>query len=299
MAASHAWHPVRGLRPALSLHFPAPHRISVFVRSGRRWHCHLGVAHRACYPLYAKPTPDFVPYLYAPLYFYLAAALSKLIGVGYAFAALDLYPGNPGKPLRYLRPYPRRDQVPVRKPCRRRTLCSLLPSAGRLVRRWPSGLPVRVPVVTSDLLHPPCPNSAGRSRVARSLSGKTDGPAGRRTRPLCRLAAPATLAVGLATLLAGFAASILVMNHLTGGWYSYYLFGTAKGLPWVMRTAVFYIPVDLLQPLGLAFLLISHPSCACRRYFAAEAQGSTSSSVSRSMPQSGTCAPIAVPQSTP
>ena len=36
------------------------------------------------YPLYAKPTPDFVPYLYAPLYFYLVTALSKLIGVGYA-----------------------------------------------------------------------------------------------------------------------------------------------------------------------------------------------------------------------
>src|SRR5580692_9856452 len=36
------------------------------------------------YPLYPKPTLDFVPFLYAPLYFYLAAALSKVIGVGYA-----------------------------------------------------------------------------------------------------------------------------------------------------------------------------------------------------------------------
>src|SRR5580693_9114099 len=35
-------------------------------------------------PLYTPPTLDFVPYLYAPLYFYLAAALSKVIGVGYA-----------------------------------------------------------------------------------------------------------------------------------------------------------------------------------------------------------------------
>jgi hypothetical protein len=47
-----------------------------------------------------------------------------------------------------------------------------------------------------------------------------------------------------------------VANHLTGGWYSYYLFGTAKGLPWVMRTAVLYIPTDLLQPFGLAFLVL-------------------------------------------
>ena len=36
------------------------------------------------YPLYTKPTLDFVPYLYAPLYFYLAAALTKVVGAGYA-----------------------------------------------------------------------------------------------------------------------------------------------------------------------------------------------------------------------
>ncbi|HEV2620276.1 MAG TPA: hypothetical protein VGU23_10115, partial [Acidobacteriaceae bacterium] len=34
-------------------------------------------------PLYTAPTRDFVPFLYAPLYFYVAAAVSKFIGVGY------------------------------------------------------------------------------------------------------------------------------------------------------------------------------------------------------------------------
>ena len=33
--------------------------------------------------LYTSPTRDFVPYLYAPLYLYLAAALSKIVGAGY------------------------------------------------------------------------------------------------------------------------------------------------------------------------------------------------------------------------
>jgi hypothetical protein len=68
---------------------------------------------------------------------------------------------------------------------------------------------------------------------------------------------PRRMIAGLITLLAGISGSILLMNHLTGGWYSYYLFGTtSKGLSWVLRTAVFFIPVDLLQPLGLAFLII-------------------------------------------
>jgi hypothetical protein len=34
-------------------------------------------------PLYAKPSLTFIPLTYTPLYFYLAAALSKLIGVGF------------------------------------------------------------------------------------------------------------------------------------------------------------------------------------------------------------------------
>jgi hypothetical protein len=46
------------------------------------------------------------------------------------------------------------------------------------------------------------------------------------------------------------------LNHVTGGWYTYYLFGTAKGLPWLTRTAVLYLPSDLLQPFGLALLIL-------------------------------------------
>jgi 4-amino-4-deoxy-L-arabinose transferase-like glycosyltransferase len=34
-------------------------------------------------PLYAKPSLDFIPLTYTPLYFYLAAALAKAIGVGF------------------------------------------------------------------------------------------------------------------------------------------------------------------------------------------------------------------------
>jgi Dolichyl-phosphate-mannose-protein mannosyltransferase len=39
-------------------------------------------------PLYVEPTLDYVPFIYAPLWFYLAAALSKVFGVGFFAARL-------------------------------------------------------------------------------------------------------------------------------------------------------------------------------------------------------------------
>jgi hypothetical protein len=66
---------------------------------------------------------------------------------------------------------------------------------------------------------------------------------------------PRRMALGLVTLLAGFAASLVLINRATGGWYTFYLFGTAKGLPWVIRTGILY-PADLLQPFGLALLIL-------------------------------------------
>ena len=34
-------------------------------------------------PIYVEPTVDFVPYIYTPLYYYVAAAVSKVLGAGY------------------------------------------------------------------------------------------------------------------------------------------------------------------------------------------------------------------------
>ncbi|WP_437592405.1 glycosyltransferase family 39 protein [Sorangium sp. So ce1000] len=41
--------------------------------------------------LYVKPTVEFVPFLYAPLYFYVAAGFSKVLGVGFFSARLTSY----------------------------------------------------------------------------------------------------------------------------------------------------------------------------------------------------------------
>ena len=39
---------------------------------------------RSGLPLYSAPTTAFTPYLYTPIYLYVAAALSRVMGLGYA-----------------------------------------------------------------------------------------------------------------------------------------------------------------------------------------------------------------------
>lgn len=53
-------------------------------------------------PLYTAPTLDYIPFLYGPLYFYLAAALSKVTGLTFFFHASALHAGNMRKLHRHL-----------------------------------------------------------------------------------------------------------------------------------------------------------------------------------------------------
>jgi hypothetical protein len=46
--------------------------------------------------LYVKPTVEFVPYIYAPLYFYVAALFGKILGVGFLSARLVSYVASVG-----------------------------------------------------------------------------------------------------------------------------------------------------------------------------------------------------------
>jgi hypothetical protein len=208
------------------------------------------------YPPYPRPTLDFVPYLYAPLYLYLAAAVSKIIGVGYASLRLVSILGTLGSlaVIFLLVHGETRSRLAGLAGAGLYAAC-YLPlqgwfDVGRVdslflfffllaiycTRRAPILLAVLVWLIAFQTKQTVLP-------VAILV--------------LCAdWQRPRRMALGLATLLAGVAASILVANHLTAGWYSYYLFGSAKGLPWVMRTAVFYLPVDLLQPLGLALLIV-------------------------------------------
>jgi hypothetical protein len=50
--------------------------------------------------------------------------------------------------------------------------------------------------------------------------------------------------------------SVYALNHVSHGWYSYYAFGTVSHIRFLPRMAVLYIPVDLLEPCGIAIALI-------------------------------------------
>jgi hypothetical protein len=208
------------------------------------------------YPLYTAPTRDFVPYLYAPLYFYLAAALSKIVGAGYTGLRLLSILGTVGSfaviytiilgetrsrlasiagtglfaacylPLEGWFDVGRVDSLFV----------FLLLLAIYCTRRAPILLAVLVWLVAFQVKQTILP-------VAVLV--------------LCaEWQRPRRMALGLIAMLAGFAASLVLINRATGGWYTFYLFGTAKGLPWVARTGILYIPVDLLRPFSLALLIV-------------------------------------------
>ena len=208
------------------------------------------------YPLYPKPTLDFVPYLYAPLYFYLAAALSKVIGVGYAALRLVSILGTLGS-LAVI-------YALIHSETRSRLAglagAGLYAACYAPLQGWFDVGRVDSLFVFFLLLAIYCTRRAPilLAVLVWLIAFQTK----QTVLPIAVLVLcvdwqrPRRMALGLATLLAGVAASVLLANHLTAGWYSYYLFGSAKGLPWVLRTAVLYLPVDLLQPLSLAFLIV-------------------------------------------
>jgi hypothetical protein len=63
------------------------------------------------------------------------------------------------------------------------------------------------------------------------------------------------MALGVYAVLAW--ASIAWMDHVSGGWYSFYVFGTVKGLPAVARMAALYPGETLLRPLAIVFAVIA------------------------------------------
>jgi hypothetical protein len=208
------------------------------------------------FPLYTKPTPDFVPYLYAPLFFYVAAAVSKVMGVGYAslrLVSICATLGSVGVIFALV-------HAETRSRLSALAAAGLFAASYHPLEAWFDLGRVDSLFIFLLLLAIYCTRRA--PILLAVLVWLIAFQAKQTILPVAVLVLcadwqrPRRMLLGLAAFLAGIAASILVMNNLTGGWYSFYLFGTAKGLPWVLRTAVLYIPADLLQPFGLAFLIL-------------------------------------------
>ena len=208
------------------------------------------------YPLYAPPSLEWAPYLYAPLFFYLSAALSKVMGLSYA-------------PLRMV------------------SLLSTLGSFGVIflivwkeTKRFAAAL-VAVGLFASLYVFVLGWFDVGRVDSLSVFLFLLAVLATRRAHPL--LAAlmwllafhgkqtflplglaiflvewqrPRRMLMGMAAFAAMVWASVAWLNHVTQHWYSFYAFGTSGALGWAPREAFMFVPHDLLEPLPVAVILI-------------------------------------------
>ena len=218
-------------------------------------------------PLYVPPSLDYVPYLYAPLFFWLAALVAKVTGVGFAamrllstFATLGVLGGLFA--LVYL-------EFPSAGPAARRQMPRLL-AATLAVGFFLCAYPVSQSFFDFGRVDMLCLCFA----MFALLAGRRGYPAlaavlwvcAFQTKqgilPVALLALcfewqrPRRIVIGLGTFSLLAAASVAWLNHASGGWYWRYVFGMAGGFPLVPRQIAFFVPHVVLAPFSVALALV-------------------------------------------
>jgi len=206
--------------------------------------------------LYSAPTLEWVPFLYAPLYFYLSAALAHMTGLGYGTLRLVSILATLG------------------------SLATIYASVFRETRRHAAAL---VAAGLFACLYDVCLGwyDVGRvdslsvfffllalyatrwaNPVAAALlwllafhTKQTFLPFGVLAfLPLWRT--PRRMVAGMATFASLAWLSVHLLNRASGGWYSHYAFGTAHQLAFVPRNAILFLPVDIVGPLPVAVAIL-------------------------------------------
>ncbi|WP_437613575.1 glycosyltransferase family 39 protein [Sorangium sp. So ce834] len=222
--------------------------------------------------LYVKPTVEYVPFLYAPLYFYVAAAFSKVLGVGFFSARLVSY------------------------------LASIAGIAliARIVHRETGGK--HVALLAAGVYAAAYPLSAGFFDIARVdslfvlllLAALYVARFGRSTSSAVAAAALFTLALltkqsasvifvpvaaylvltewrrGLVFAASGAAmmvGSVVVLDRIHDGWFWWFVFWLPRQHPWVERMWVDFWLEDLMRPLSVSCLLALFYVMVDRRVF--------------------------------
>jgi hypothetical protein len=219
----------------------------------------LRIAHGQA--LYVKPTLEFVPFLYAPVYLYVAAAVTKLAGghgamAGYGAMRLVSTVGTLGSCAAIY--------ALVRTETQRRM--AALAAAGLYVACYSVVLGFfdigRVDSLFVMLLLLALLAQRRGHPVVAALLWVVAFQTKQTVLPLAVviLAAewqrPRRMLAALATFAVAAAGSVLLLNHATGGWYSFYLFGLAGGLPVVPRQVALFVPVSLVGPMAVAWAMI-------------------------------------------
>lgn len=212
---------------------------------------------RSGLPLYQPPSVTFTPYLYTPIYFYAAAALSKFTGTGYAALRLLSIVATLGCfGVIYALVY---TEV-------RRSLAAVA-AVGFFAACYPV-VQGSFDVGRVDMLYLFFVLSAffatrRLNPVVAAVLWVCAFQTKQGVLPIALLALchdwqrPRRIFLGLAAFAVAVAASILWLAHVTDGWYRYYVFGLGGGFTYAIHQAMHFIPMDLLGVCGIALVLIT------------------------------------------
>jgi hypothetical protein len=220
---------------------------------------------RAGLPLYQAPSVTFTPYLYTPIYLYAAAALSKLTGIGYtALRLLSIVSTLGCFAVLYALVYTEM-RTEMRTEARRHL--AAIATVGLFAACYPAAV-ASFDIGRVDMLYlffTLCALYATRwlHPVVAALLWVCAFQTKQGVHPIALLALcydwqqPRRVALGVGSFIAALAASIFWLNHITHGWYNYYVFGLAGGFGYVIQRVLRFIPTDLLAPCGIAVVVIA------------------------------------------
>jgi len=217
--------------------------------------------------IYIAPTLDYVPFLYAPVYLYLCAAVMKVVGVaGHSYLAMRLV-----------------STLATLGSCAVIYALVMTETQRRIAALAAAGLYVGCYSVVDGFFDIGRVDSLFVMLLLLALLAQRKGypvlaalvwvlvfQTKQTVLPLAVviLAAewqrPRRMVAALATFAVAVAVSVLWLNHATGGWYGFYIFGVARGLPLVLRQAVLFVPVSVVAPLAVAWAVIVGAAVAVR-----------------------------------
>ncbi len=207
------------------------------------------------HPLYGPPTLTFVPFLYAPVFLYLSALVSKLTGIGYVATRAVSTAATLGT-CAVLYGFVWRE---TRRHLPAIAAAGLFASLYPVLEAWYDLGRVDSLSIFLFLL------ALFATRFGHPVVAAAVWVLAMQTKqgylPLAPLIflfewqRPRRMLLGIAAYLAITGASVLWLDRVFAGWYRFYVFGTAGQLSWVWRQAVLYVPSDLFAVVGIALCL--------------------------------------------
>ena len=208
------------------------------------------------YPLYAAPSLEWAPYLYAPLFFYLSAALSKVMGLSYAPLRMVSILSTLGSfGVIFLMVWKETKRFAAAA-----VAVGLFASLYVFVLGWfdvgrVDSLSVFLFLLAVFATRRAHPLLAAVMWLLAFHGKQTFLPLGVAIF-LVEWQRPKRMLLGIGAFAAMAWASIVWLNHLTQHWYSFYAFGTSGALGWAPREAAMFLPHDFFEPLPVAVILI-------------------------------------------